>query len=116
MKTLTRVLFVLTLSLLSACGAVEVKDTKWFMNMRDIAVEFHTLTAQRRYLNETEWYNESLGTICTRPEAFAHWKSLILKLCEEVECDYTLEDTARAMGEAAQEGLEIRKNAGLTHP
>lgn len=113
MKTLTLVLFVLTLS---ACAPIEIRDTLWYLNLRTEAVGFHTLTEQRQYLNSDEWYDKQLGMLCTSPENFAYWKSLVLKLCEETECTYSVEETARNLGAAAKEGVEIRKNAGLTHP
>lgn len=82
--------FLLLLVLTLSCAKVAVKNTEWCGDMGEFgAACFNTQNKDERSMNKAEWDTERFGMLCTTPESFAHWKAVILKLCdEEKRCTY----------------------------
>lgn len=86
------ILFIGTVQL--SCSQIKIKDSTWYGSLGTHgAVEFHTLTTEKKEYTLNEWAgiwsNVKRPIVCTHSDVLAEWKGNIEKLCSNYNaCTY----------------------------
>ena len=76
---------ILSVSLLTSCKSVEIKDQEWCGDLGPLGARcFHTISNKKRTLTKEQWDAErykNLDKVTTTAKAMAENKKALLKLC-----------------------------------